>query len=113
MSDENVVDFVPPEASNGPIDQPTEQERKQTRGERLVGLSFNPSGDQGVSITKVRAAKTIDMLLDTPIGAFAVMAPNGQIVNIPDPDHRLIIEEAVRRNIDAQMWAVKALTWGK
>lgn len=106
---DNVVDFVPPEASNGPIDPPPTDDvnkAQPTLGERLVGLGVNPSGDFTVSITKLRGARTIDLLMNHPLN---LVEQSG--VTSYDMHHRMIVEEATRRQMDATMWAVKALTW--
>ena len=88
-----------------PSSEPT---RKSTRGERLVGLSFNPSGDQAVTMAKIRSAMLIDDLSNLPL---LMIERNGS--QAYDTDHLKIVEEAIARQVDATMWAVKALTWGK
>lgn len=113
MSDENVVAFAPPGINDDPAEKVPEPERELTRGERLVGITFNPSGDFAVRLAKHRAARTIDQLANLPIHVMQAKAPNGQALQYIDLDHKSILEEAIRRQIDAQMWAVKALTWGK
>ena len=82
--------------------------RQSTRGERLVGLSFNPSGDQAVTMAKIRSAMLIDDLSNLPL---LMIERNGS--QTYDTDHLKIVEEAIARQVDATMWAVKALTWGK
>lgn len=74
-----------------------------TIGERLVGSSSSTA----VAITELRGARTVDLLLNAPLNI--VTGPNG--VPTFDMHHRMLIEEAVRRQIEASMWAVKALTW--
>lgn len=103
---DNVVDFAPP-GLNDAIEEPVKQAapgRELTRGERLVGFTFNPSGKFDVQVAKGRGARAIDML-----GSLPISVVNGVI----DMEHHGIIEEAIRRQVDATMWAVKALTWGK
>lgn len=69
-----------------------------TLGQKLVGISFNPSSMPSVDEVKQKAAELID----------AVHA------NMPDSTSEealMIHNEALRRIMDAQMWAVKAITW--
>jgi len=67
-----------------------------TFGERAVGLTFNPSGDETVHRCKAGYAALIDQMHD--------LRENST-------------DEAVKRMASianaqtAQMWAVKALTW--
>jgi len=67
-------------------------------GERLVGLSFNPSGDEKVNEVKKLYAKIIDLLNNLPVDA----NPSEKMRHI-----KIAITEAQT----AQMWAVKAITW--
>jgi hypothetical protein len=67
-----------------------------THGGRLVGMTFNPSGDRMVAHLKGKCAEVIDCV--------EAMVPR-------DVDHADIIFEAKMRALDAQMWAVKAATW--
>jgi len=70
-----------------------------TFGEKMVGLSFNPSGDDAVAQCKTAFAKQIDGMDDLrkrPGASF---------------DQVNIAHEAILKMMDAQMWAVKALTW--
>ncbi len=76
-------------------------EKELTHGQKLVGLSFNPSGDANVQRLKELAAEQIDVL-DT------IHAERGER---PDYDTNTIHGEAVRRVMDAQMWTVKDATW--
>lgn len=100
MTDEDPGPQLPPEA--GP---PTDDIDKAapTIGERLVGHSSLSAG----AITELRGARTVDLLLNAPLNIMT--GPNG--VPTFDMHHRMLIEEAVRRQIEATMWAVKALTW--
>lgn len=74
-----------------------------TIGERLVDAGEEPL----LYYTKQRGARTVDLLLNLPL-RLASTPDGGQAF---DMHHRMIIEEAVRRQMDATMWAVKALTW--
>ena len=70
-----------------------------TFGEKLVGLSFNPSGDDAVHKCKqafANQADSMDELRKRPGCSF---------------DKANIAHEAILKMLDAQMWAVKALTW--
>lgn len=75
-------------------------ERKLTFGEKAVGLSFNPSGDERVQAVKVAFAQIIDLLNEQRD------AYNG----LPNEKNRLL-SIAITEAQSAQMWAVKAFTW--
>ncbi len=68
-----------------------------TFGERAVGLTFNPAGDETVNKLKSLYAQVIDTLkeLETP-------ERNGK---------NRLIAVAITEAQGAQMWAVKATTW--
>ena len=71
----------------------------QTFGEKAVGLSFNPSGDDAVANCKKEFAAAIDRmnaLRERPECSLEV--------------HRMA-SIAITEAQTAQMWAVKALTW--
>lgn len=70
----------------------------QTLGQKLVGVSFNPSGNIMIDAVKQNAADTIDLIQDSMERATSEEA-------------LMIHNEAIRRIMDAQMWAVKAITW--
>ena len=74
-----------------------DSERELTFGEKAVGLTFNPSGDEKVNEIKTLYAKVIDTLtaLKTP-------EQNGK---------NRLISVAITEAQGAQMWAVKAITW--
>ena len=71
----------------------------QTFGQRAVGLSFNPSQDAAVDEIKQAYAKIIDLLdelrTDNPYGK----------------EQARLCSIAITQAQDAQMWAVKAITW--
>lgn len=70
-----------------------------TYGEQLVGLDFNVGNREDVHECKQRFAQAIDQLKD--------------LINGPETvseDQWFITQEAIKRALDAQMWAVKALT---
>ncbi|MDC6033466.1 hypothetical protein [Proteus mirabilis] len=70
----------------------------QTLGQKLVGISFNPSGNIIVDAVKQNAADTIDLIQDS-------------MQKATSEESLMIYNEAIRRIMDAQMWAVKAITW--
>jgi hypothetical protein len=71
---------------------------EQTFGEKAVGLSFNPSGDDAVAQCKAEFAKVIDRMND--LRAQAGPGEVGRMASV-----------AITEAQTAQMWAVKALTW--
>jgi hypothetical protein len=89
-----------------PGETPPEPVRQPTRGERLVGLALSPGIE--VMLMKARGGRIIDELSELPLN---MIERNGQ--PRVDADHHKIVEEAIARQVDATMWAVKALTWGK
>jgi hypothetical protein len=72
-------------------------DRKLTFGERAVGLTFNPSGDETVNSLKVLYAQIIDILHDD---RQAVGGEKSRLYSI-----------AITEAQGAQMWSVKAATW--
>jgi hypothetical protein len=73
---------------------------KQTFGERAVGLTFNPSGNHEVTVIKQACAAIIDFCNDAR-------------ANATDPEIKRMYSVAITEAQAAQMWAVKAITWGK
>nr|WP_293844214.1 hypothetical protein [uncultured Arsenicibacter sp.] len=69
-----------------------------TFGQKAVGLRFNPSGSDEVGQIKQTFADAIDKLNDLRKSTKSPMA-------------HVLSEHAILQAIDAQMWAVKALTW--
>lgn len=79
-------------------------ERELTYGEKMVGLTFNPSGNPKVQEVKQQYAAIIDGL-----------QTHRQTIDQASehtPHQVKMVESAIDRAIDAQMWAVKALTYG-
>lgn len=74
----------------------------QTFGEKAVGLSFNPSGDDSVARIKRAYAGIIDEL-------------NGLRQEQGDTDGEIkrMYSVAITEAQTSQMWAVKAATWKK
>lgn len=70
-----------------------------TKGQKLVSINFNVGGSPDVDACKQRFADAIDQLSNKFDGK-AVTELHSDIIN-----------EAEKRILDAQMWAVKALTF--
>jgi hypothetical protein len=70
-----------------------------TFGENAVGLSFNPSGNADVAEVKQAFASMIDFLHDARQTA-------------SDAEVKRMLSIAITEAQTAQMWAVKAITWG-
>lgn len=70
-----------------------------TKGQKLVSINFNVGGNPDVDECKQRFSDAIDQLSNKF---------NGKAVT---ELHSVIISEAENRILDAQMWAVKALTF--
>jgi hypothetical protein len=74
------------------------EDREMTYGEQLVGLTFNPSGDEKVQKVKELYAQIIDLVNELPVE--------------PGPSEKLRhIKIAITEAQTAQMWAVKAITF--
>lgn len=71
-----------------------------TFGQQAVGLTFNPSGDQTVTDLKQHIADIIDLL-------------NTLRNSTSDGEVKRLLSIAITESQTAQMWAVKAATWGK
>ncbi len=69
-----------------------------TYGQRAVGLTFNPSGDDAVANCKQEFATIIDRMNDLR-------------TNSADPEVKRMASVAITEAQTAQMWAVKAITW--
>lgn len=76
----------------------SEAQREMTFGEKAVGLTFNPSGDDAVAQCKAEFAAVIDRMHD--------------LRNTTDnPEVKRMASVAITESQAAQMWAVKAITW--
>ena len=80
----------------------TESTPTLTFGQRAVGLTFNPSGDDAVAQCKQEFATAIDRLNDRL---------NDLRETTSDPDVKRMASIAITEAQTAQMWAVKAITW--
>lgn len=68
-------------------------------GQRAVGISFNPSQHPLVNDIKVASAELINLL-------------NNARASTADPDEKRMYSVAITEAQTAQMWGVKAATWG-
>lgn len=69
-------------------------------GEKAVGLTFNPSGDESVQNIKEHYAQVINLLAD-----YRNATEDGEV--------KRMLSVAITDSQTAQMWAVKAVTWWK
>ena len=81
-----------------------ENTKIMTYGEELVGKNFNPSGLVSVDEAKHHYACVIDLL-----AKFHTPTPQNNRVNTKNR----LLKIAEEKAIEAQMWAVKALTYGE
>lgn len=72
--------------------------REMTFGEKAVGLTFNPGGNEAVNKIKEQFAYTIDSLHTLRNQA-------------ESPEIKRMLSIAITEAQTAQMWAVKAVTW--
>lgn len=79
-------------------------QRTLTYGEKSVGLTFNPSGDEKVNKVKELYAQIIDLL-------------NAERANVKTDgqgkqgEAARLLSVAITEAQTAQMWAVKGITW--
>ncbi len=71
-----------------------------TYGGKIAGVDFNPSGDKQVAEAKAISANLIDL----------IAGPDGQKLS-NSPLHSQLIDAAVFAVLEAQMMAVKAITF--
>lgn len=76
----------------------TLNQREMTYGEKAVGLTFNPSGDEKVQEVKELYAKIIDLCNE--IRTEAGQGEKGRLLSV-----------AITEAQTAQMWAVKGITY--
>ncbi len=75
------------------------EDRELTYGEKAVGITFNPGGDENVNQVKKLYASIIDLVNNLPC-------------EVSGPSEKLrLIKIAITEAQTAQMWAVKAITW--
>jgi hypothetical protein len=87
------------------MENETQVGRQMTYGEKAVGLTFNPSGDEKVHIIKTAYANIIDNLdsIRTVIIGDNSVTENKELARL--------LSIAITEAQTAQMWAVKAITW--
>lgn len=73
-------------------------EREMTYGEKAVGLTFNPGGNEIVATIKQKYAELIDLL-------------EGVRATTASDEVKRLSSIAITEAQAAQMWAVKAVTW--
>jgi hypothetical protein len=78
-----------------------DRKNEDSYGHKLVGFTFNPSGDPKVARLKGLFAEIIDICADHLDGEGEESVGTS------------IWREAILRSLDAQMWTVKAATWPK
>ncbi|MGV0954713.1 MAG: DUF7681 family protein [Fluviibacter sp.] len=71
-----------------------------TFGQKAVGLTFNPSGDDAVARCKQIFADAIDQMEELRAATTTTAPGQARLASI-----------AITEAQAAQMWAVKALTW--
>ena len=71
-----------------------------TFGEKAVGLTFNPSGDENVNKVKKLYADIIDLCNDMRERELNARSEYARLLSI-----------AITEAQGAQMWAIKAITW--
>lgn len=76
----------------------TEEKKELTFGEKACGVSFNPGGDPMVTTVKAAFAALVDQLNDLREASV-------------NPDKKRHYSLAITYLEDAQMRAVKAVTW--
>lgn len=76
--------------------------RELTPGERAVGLTFNPSGDETVAKLKGLFAEAFDIVEQ-------IVPTNDGTVETAR--YRKLRDAALYEIVSAQMWAVKVITW--
>lgn len=79
-------------------------QRELTSGEKAVGLTFNPSGNETVAELKSLFAKAFDIVEG------AIPADDG---TVETARLRKMRDAALHEIVTAQMWAVKAVTLQK
>lgn len=77
-------------------------EKSLSFGEKAVGLTFNPSGDENVNKIKKLYAEIIDFCND-----------RRQVKELSEvgSERNRLFEIAITEAQAAQMWTVKAITW--
>jgi hypothetical protein len=79
--------------------------RELTAGEKAVGLTFNPSGDEKVAKLKSLFAEAFDTVEQS------VDVNSEEDRNYSLARARKMRDAALHEIVSAQMWAVKVATW--
>jgi hypothetical protein len=82
-------------------------ERELTFGEKAVGLTFNPSGDEKVNKAKRLMADALDLLKEAEAEKAKSSAENA----IASWEANVFRTNAFNKIVDAQMALVKFITW--
>jgi hypothetical protein len=82
-------------------------ERELTFGEKAVGLTFNPSGDEKVNKAKQLMADALDLLKDAEAEKAKSSAGNA----MASWESNVFRTNAFNKIVDAQMALVKYITW--
>ena len=84
-----------------------ESTRPMTFGEKAVGLTFNPSGDEKVNKAKQLMADALDLLKESEAEKAKSSAGNA----IASWEANVFRTNAFNKIVDAQMALVKYITW--
>jgi hypothetical protein len=82
-------------------------ERELTFGEKAVGLTFNPSGDEKVNKAKRLMAEALDLLKESEAEKAKSSVGNA----IASWESNVFRTNAFNKIVDAQMSLVKYITW--
>lgn len=86
-------------------DKPSiEEDKSLTFGQKMVGLNFNPGGDETVTKIKKLYAEIIDIMKDVESPIYV------EDKSMSEEKIRLVYKAIIEAQ-GAQMWAVKAITW--
>lgn len=82
-------------------------ERELTFGEKAVGLTFNPSGDEKVNKAKQLMADALDLLKEAEAEKAKLSVGNA----MASWEANVFRTNAFNKIVDAQMSLVKYITW--
>jgi hypothetical protein len=89
-----------------------ETTQSQTEGQRLVGITFNPSGDPKVNRAKELCAELFDLVnnnYDNPYSSNSEI--EHAVPGYEDPLKDTVFQSFITDCLKTQMMAVKLLTW--
>ena len=84
-----------------------ETSRELTFGEKAVGLTFNPSGDEKVNKAKMLMADALDLLKEAEAEKAKLSVGN----SFASWEANVFRTNAFNKIVDAQMSLVKYITW--